>query len=137
MHLLKLLHFAALLAWCGTLLYMPAMIAAGTYHNQPVFYRHHTHLMRLLFTLVSSPAALLAIISGTLLFPGAAALEPWLILKLSVVCLLVIGHALCGVLILRIERRPEGRIRRHCTILGSVLTVLLGVTLWLVLAKPL
>lgn len=137
MHLLKLVHFAALLVWCGTLLYLPALIAAGTQANQPVFYRDHTHVMRMVFTLVSSPAALLAIASGTALFLGAADLAPWLILKLSAVALLVIGHALCGVLILKIEVQPESRIRFWCSALGGSMAILVGAVLWLVLAKPL
>lgn len=137
MHLLKLLHFAALLAWCGTLLYLPALIAAGTRHGEPAFYRDHAHILRQVFTLVSSPAALVAIVSGTALFLGAASLAPWLILKLSAVALLVVCHALCGVLILKIERRPEGKVRLQCAAVAGFAVVLVGATLWLVLAKPL
>ena len=67
MPLLKLLHFAALLCWCGSLLYLPAMIAAGK-RSEQLFYRDHAHLTRMVFTLISTPAALLAIGSGTALF---------------------------------------------------------------------
>lgn len=137
MHLLKLVHFAALLLWCGTLLYLPALIAAGTQRERSAFYRDHAHVMRLVFTLVASPAAVLAIASGTALFAGAAALAPWLILKLSAVGLMVVGHALCGVLILKIESQPERRIRFWCAALGGSMTLLVGAVLWLVLAKPL
>lgn len=136
MHLLKLLHFAALLAWCGSLLYLPALIAAGTRHGEPAFYRDHAYILRRVFTLVSSPAALLAIASGTVLFLGAASLGPWLIVKLTLVALLVVCHALCGVLILKIERRAEGRIRRLCAAVGGLAILLVGATLWMVLAKP-
>lgn len=136
MHFLKLLHFAALLVWCGTLLYLPALIAAGTRPSQPVFYRDHAQVMRMVFTLVSSPAALVAIASGTALFLGAAALDAWLILKLSAVALLVIGHALCGVLILKLEGQPEGRVRGWCVVLGGSMALLMGAALWLVLGKP-
>ncbi len=61
MPLLKLLHFAALLCWCGTLLYLPALIAAGTRRSDPLFYRDHVHLTRMVFNLVGTPAALIAI----------------------------------------------------------------------------
>lgn len=54
MPLLKLLHFAALLCWCGSLLYLPAMIAAGTKRSEQLFYRNHAHLTRMVFTLISA-----------------------------------------------------------------------------------
>src|SRR5690606_40905463 len=68
MPLLNLLHFAALLCWCGALLYLPALIAAGTRRGDSLFYRDHAHLTRMAFTLIATPAALLAIGSGTALF---------------------------------------------------------------------
>ncbi|MEF8701384.1 MAG: CopD family protein [Candidatus Accumulibacter sp. UW20] len=136
MHLLKLLHFAALLLWCGTLLYLPALIAQATQAGRPVFHRDAGQLMRWVFTGIASPAALLAIASGTLLFVGVTSLAPWLILKLSAVTLLVIGHALCGVLILKSAAQPPQRIRFWCTALASAITLLIGAALWLVLAKP-
>lgn len=136
MHFLKLLHFAALLVWCGTLLYLPGLIAAGTRPGEPAFYRDHAHIVRLVFTLVSSPAAVLAIASGSLLFVDPTALHPWLILKLSAVALLVLLHALCGVLILRVERRPEVNIRSTSGLVAVLIALLVGATLWLVLGKP-
>ncbi len=54
MPLLKLLHFAALLCWCGSLLYLPALIAAGTKRSDQLFYRDHAHLTRMVFTLIST-----------------------------------------------------------------------------------
>jgi uncharacterized membrane protein len=136
MPLLKLLHFIALIGWCGALLYLPALIAAGTRSSEVLFYRDHTHLTRMVFTLVATPAALLAIGSGTLLFMRESVFDPWLILKLSAVAGMVLCHALCGVLILRIERIPEQAIGRHCLGIGALIVTLIAATLWLVLAKP-
>jgi len=136
MPLLKLLHFIALIGWCGALLYLPALIAAGTRSSEALFYRDHAHLTRLVFTLVATPAALLAIGSGTLLFVQGSVFDPWLILKLSAVAGMVLCHALCGVLILRIEQTPERAIGRQCLGLGTLMVALIAVTLWLVLAKP-
>jgi uncharacterized membrane protein len=136
MPLLKLLHFIALIGWCGALLYLPALIAAGTRSSEALFYRDHAHLTRMVFTLVATPAALLAIGSGTLLFVQGSVFDPWLILKLSAVAGMVLCHALCGVLILRVERTPERAIGRQCLGLGTLMVALIAVTLWLVLAKP-
>lgn len=136
MPLLKLLHFTTLICWCGALLYLPAMIAAGTRSTDALFYRDHAHLTRTIFNLVATPAALLAIGSGTALFLREALFAPWLIVKLSAVAGMVICHALCGVLILRIERQPEPSVGRECLLIGVLLTLLIASTLWLVLAKP-
>lgn len=136
MPLLKLLHFAALLCWCGTLLYLPALIAAGTRRSEPLFYRDHAHLTRMVFTLVSTPAALIAIGSGTALFLRDEVLAGWLIVKLSTVAGMVICHALCGVLLLRMEHEPERGITVQCALIGALVASFIAATLWLVLAKP-
>lgn len=136
MPLLKLLHFMALIGWCGALLYLPAMIAAGTRSSDELFYRDHAHLTRTVFNLIATPAALLAIGSGTALFLRESIFAPWLILKLTTVAGMVLCHALCGVLILRIERAAEPALRRDCLLIALLLSALIGATLWLVLAKP-
>ena len=137
MPLLKLLHFTALLCWCGALLYLPALIAAGTRRSDSLFYRDHAHLTRAVFTLVATPAALIAIGSGTALLLRDAIFEGWLILKLTTVAGMVLCHAWCGVLILRVERSPEKSIDLRCALIGVVSLLLIAGTLWLVLAKPL
>ncbi|WP_277374708.1 CopD family protein [Pseudomonas sp. AA-38] len=136
MPLLKLLHLSTLICWCGALLYLPAMIAAGTRSSDDLFYRDHAHLTRMLFNLVATPAALLAIGSGTALFLREQLFDAWLIVKLTSVAGMVVCHALCGVLILRIERVAEPSLRRQCAVIGVLILTLIGCTLWLVLAKP-
>ncbi|WP_275545074.1 CopD family protein [Pseudomonas sp. Marseille-Q0931] len=136
MPLLKLLHFMALIGWCGALLYLPAMIAAGTRSSDDLFYRDHGQLTRTIFNLIATPAALLAIGSGTALFLRDSIFDAWLIVKLTTVAGMVLCHALCGVLILRIERVTDRALRRDCLLIGLLLAVLISATLWLVLAKP-
>lgn len=136
MPLLKLLHLTTLICWCGALLYLPALIAAGTRHSDTLFYRDHAHLTRLVFTLVATPAALLAIGSGTALFLRDSIFDAWLIFKLTAVAGMVLCHALCGVLVLRIERSPERAVSHQCALIGATLVALIAITLWLVLAKP-
>lgn len=136
MHLIKLIHFAALLVWCGTLLYLPPLLAAearpaagGAGFSQP-------RVLRQMFTLAASPAAILAIGSGSILFVGVSSLAPWLILKLSAVALLVLCHALFGVLVLRAEQGRTARLARLSAMLGLAAVLLVALILWLVLAKP-
>jgi protoporphyrinogen IX oxidase len=131
------LHIAGLVLWCGALLYLPALIATGSSRRQePGGGRGAASLNRMFFTTIATPAALFAIITGSLLFLFDRTLGVWLILKLSAVVGMVICHVLYGVLILRFERDPRAPVALLCLLLGAVSTALIGTVLWLVLAKP-
>jgi putative membrane protein len=138
---LKLLHISAVILWCGSLLYLPAAIAAAA-GPQPsaAFDPARRGLLRTVFTLVATPAALLAIASGTAIFMLDGPVVVWLMAKLVVVGLLVLGHAACGMLILRAERQVAGGPRdwtqAWCIAIGSASLLWLGAIAWLVLAKP-
>lgn len=134
---LKLLHISAVIVWCGALLYLPMAVvacAAAVPGAAPEPMRQR--LLRLLFTGVATPAALLAIFSGTALFVVHEVLAVWLMVKLGVVGLLVLGHGACGLLVLRAER-AQFRFTRGAAwaIWGSTLLWLAAIA-WLVLRKP-
>lgn len=135
---LKLLHITAVTVWCGALLYLPTAIAAtvGPAARAVPFDAPQQRLLRKLYTLVATPAALAAIASGTVIFALGGLVAPWLIFKLATVCMLVLGHAACGMLILRAERDHEADLRGRC--LAITVTSLLWLTgiAWLVLRKP-
>lgn len=134
---LKLLHITAVIIWCGTLLYLPAAIAAASGPGRPaVFEPSGRHVLRSLFTLVATPAALLAIGSGTAIFVFQGPLALWLIAKLATVSLLVLGHAACGLLILRAERREQGHARALSVLIAASSLLFLTAIAWLVLQKP-
>ena len=135
---LKLLHISAVVVWCGALLYLPALIAAAT--TAPSAARdvqpRWSSLPRRVFIGLATPAALLAIVSGTLIFVSQGLLAPWLIFKLGGVGLLVLGHGACGLLVLRSERGQRRGVRLACQgILILTVLCLLGIA-WLVLRKP-
>lgn len=132
---LLLLHIIALLCWCGTLLYLPALIvgmarreAKGRHHFYPV--------ARGLLTYVATPAAVLAIISGTLLFLVHQMTAFWLVVKLTLVCGLVLCHALTGGLVIRVERGARKHARLFCLLLGMASLTLILAILFFVLGKP-
>jgi len=131
---LLVLHIAALLVWCGALLYLPALIAAGR-AGEP-FAPTAEALPRAFFTRLATPAALLTIASGTLLFLGRGVHGIWLMLKLSAVTLMVGCHVLLGVLILRLEDDPRRPLAGRCATLGLLAALAIGAVLWLVLARP-
>jgi uncharacterized membrane protein len=136
MPLLKLLHFTALFVWCGTLLYLPALIAASCRATQATERPGHPELNRSIFNLVATPAALVAIGSGTALFLRDGTFGVWLVAKLTAVAVMVICHALCGLLILQCERQPRPALTIACAALGGITLGMIAATLWLVLAKP-
>ncbi|MFL1467365.1 CopD family protein [Marinobacter sp. HN1S83] len=132
------LHMAALLLWAVTLLYLSTLIVdrhCGQL-NLYEFPAEEDSLARRLFTLVATPAALAAIVFGTLVFVLNRTTAFWLIAKLTLVAALVVCHVLTGLLILRCEAGRVQHPRRWSAALLTVEILLMGAVLWLVLAKP-
>lgn len=130
-------HITGLVVWCGALLYLPALVvASGSRAQDTTLRRGATSLNRVVFTTVATPAALFAIVTGSLLFLFGRTSGVWLILKLTAVTGMVICHVLYGVLILRQERNPRASALAPCLLVGSLSIALIGAALWLVLAKP-
>lgn len=129
---LKLLHVASMIVWCGALLYLPAAVAQHDERGEVGSLR----LVRRFFTLYATPAALLAIASGTAVFAWHGPLAPWLVVKLGLVALLVLVHAAFGVLILAVEERPERPRGLLCGAMGAAIVVLVLAILTLVVVKP-
>ena len=132
------LHISALLVWCAALLYLPALIA-GIHTRQIEIsepYHQYGSVARFVFTHIATPAALLAIASGTLVFLLNRTVEAWLFIKLTLVVGLVVGHTLAGLLLLHTQDRSSRPVRRWCWCLSSALCALMVAILWVVLAKP-
>jgi uncharacterized membrane protein len=129
---LKLLHISAVIVWCGSLMYLPALVKAnvGSGSARPLH-----QWPRNVFIGVSTPAALLAIGSGTVIFVSDALVTTWLIYKLLFVGLLVLGHGVSGMLVLRAEAGSLQRCR-FCHVLTAWVVLALLAIAWLVLRKP-
>ncbi|MBB1601459.1 CopD family protein [Variovorax sp. UMC13] len=132
---LKLLHVCAVIAWIGALLYLPAVIVAASRRGESDKEALPRHLLRGVFVNLATPAALVAIASGTAIFLWSGLLAHWLMVKLALVSLLVLGHASCAVLLLQAERgQPVARGFAPLLTLSSLLW--LAAIAWLVLRKP-
>ncbi len=129
------LHIIAVMCWCAAQLYLPALIAGISQVSsmQVVIPRS---LPRFVFTRIATPAALIAIISGTVIFALNRTLEVWLIVKLGLVAALVITHTLSGWLVLHAEVNSGAKVVLVCRVLGVVLVALMAAIIWTVLAKP-
>lgn len=136
---LKLLHISAVIVWCGVLLYLPSALIASVRDHATADAKAR-RMPRLIFLGLATPAALVAISSGTAIFALQGPLAMWLIAKLVVVGLLVLGHGVCGMLILRNERlkagQPVGSVVLWSRLVAATSLLWLGVIAWLVLAKP-
>lgn len=150
---LKLFHVSAVILWAGALLYLPLAIAASSSRRKsttPAALKHVEHAdvsiesdaperrtLRGLFVGVATPFALLAIGSGTALFLLYGPMANWLVVKLGFVSLLVLGHAACGMLVLRVERREarSGTALAGYAVAAVSLTWMAAIA-WLALQKP-
>lgn len=132
------LHISAMLFWCAALLYLSSLIV-GTAHSQTEITdapENHDSMARFVFTHIATPAALLAIIFGTLLFVVELIVSPWLMVKLTLVTALVLAHASSGILVLRLEKNMAEPLQLWCLILAATCGVLMMAIVWVVLAKP-
>lgn len=90
---LKALHIGMIALWCAGLFALPLMLARHDPATAQVDYARIRRATHYGYTYVISPAALLAIASGTLLIFLREAFVPWLFAKLVFVALLVAFHA--------------------------------------------
>lgn len=132
------LHIGALLLWSALLLYLPALIAGTRARDLVLEEPGHPveSLPRFMFTRLATPAALITIVAGTLVFLVDSNTAPWLIVKLTLVALLVFCHGLVGVLVMRLEEGPDRPVQPWCTLSALAALALMAAIIWLVLAKP-
>ncbi|UYG04784.1 CopD family protein [Halomonas sp. LR3S48] len=134
---IKILHIATLLCWCASLLYLPAMLLAGARsRGASSFDLPVPIILRFVFTHIATPFALLAIMSGTLLFIVGQIAMGWLVLKLAAVSGMVLCHVLCGGLIVRLERDRHRFLLPASGLIAVTSAVLMLTVLVLVLSKP-
>jgi protoporphyrinogen IX oxidase len=133
--LVKLVHVAAIAVWVGGLVALPSLLAGRTGLQDAPLERLH-RAARFLHIALVSPAAYVAIASGTVLVFLRETWTVWFAVKLVLVGLLVVLHVGMGLALLS-TFQPEGRHRR---LIGAGLraaAVAAGVgILWAVLAKP-
>ncbi|MBS9404013.1 CopD family protein [Halomonas sp. TRM85114] len=135
---IKVLHIAALVCWCGTLLYLPAMIAhlARVTSGTSAFADEAPFMPHFLYTLVATPAALIAIISGTLLFLLNNIASGWLVLKLLAVAVMIGAHGACALLLVQLKKGHRRGIGPASLLTATFAGLSMLAVVGLVLAKP-
>lgn len=136
MILLKFLHLAAIALWSGGLIALPFLfwqrrgLAAGEELD-----RLH-RVTRLVFVELTSPAAFIAIGSGTILIFLQATFAEWFSLKMVFVGIMAMMHVVAGLVMAQLYL-PDGRFSRFSYVtLTSAYVLVIAAILWIVLAKP-
>jgi uncharacterized membrane protein len=134
--LLKFIHLATIAIWSGGLVVLPFLFwQRRALSSGPELDRLH-RLTRFVFVEMCSPAAFIAIGSGTaLIFLQTTFLE-WFSLKMVLVGLLVMLHVAAALVLAHLFEpgRSFGRIA-SVTLTGSYVILITSI-IWVVLAKP-
>jgi uncharacterized membrane protein len=133
---LKFIHIAAIAIWCAGLITLPGIYVQRTPSMLEEAHYRLQALVRFVYVAIVSPAAFIAVASGTALVFLRQTFVPWFSVKLAFVAALVFVHALTGLVIIRLFRGGEVYpVWRFIAV--TVLTLaIIGAILTLVLAKP-
>jgi protoporphyrinogen IX oxidase len=133
---LKFAHLAAIAVWSGGLIVLPFLfwqrkgLAQGTDLD-----RLH-RITRLVYVEMTSPAAFIAIGTGTALIFLQATFVEWFTVKMVLVGLMAMLHVVAG-LVMHQLFMPKGTFGRFSFVaLTAAYVVLIAGILWVVLAKP-
>jgi protoporphyrinogen IX oxidase len=133
---LKIAHVSALSIWVAGLFYLPALFAAHREKDSLSSFHRLRAITRVAYLGISSPAAVIAILTGVALIYPTEAYGAWFVVKLIAVSLMVFFHVYCGSLL--VEMREPGAARRPAAMVALMLApfLLVPAVLYLVLAKP-
>jgi protoporphyrinogen IX oxidase len=133
---LKFIHVAAIAIWCAGLIALPGLYVQRAHvPDRDALYRLQG-MVRFAYVVIVSPAAFVAVGSGTALIFVAQTFEAWFSAKLFFVGLLVAVHILTGLVIIRLFE--DGEVYpswRFVAVTGLTVLFTLGI-LYFVLAKP-
>jgi uncharacterized membrane protein len=133
---LKALHILALATWCGTLLVMPTLFRLRGQATSAEQARDLHTFTRAVFAGIGSPAAVLAVGTGTALIFVGEVFAPWMLTKLAVVGALVALHVRTGFVLLHLFRAWRGYAPWRQAAATTATAAVLAAILLLVLAKP-
>lgn len=136
MTFLKFVHIATISIWAAGLVCLPFLFAQRRdVPKSEALHRLHG-MVRFFYVVILSPAAFVAIGSGTALIFLRSTFEPWFALKLALVGVMVVIHILSGLLILKLfDETARYSTLRFIIVTGGTLAVV-STILAVVSAKP-
>lgn len=134
--LMKLLHIGAVCLWVAGLILLSLLFRAYRPNMRQDAFNRFRKLTHYGYVRFLTPAAVIAVGAGIALILLRGNFEPWLMVKLSLVCGLVIAHAYIGhLIVLTAVTAGHTRLYSPLWVLGAVLLLSLAI-LAVVLAKP-
>jgi putative membrane protein len=133
---LKALHILALSIWCATLLVVPTLFHLRGRTADAAEARDLHTFTRAVFAGIGSPAAVIAVGTGTALVFVAEVFAVWMLTKLAVVGALVALHVRTGFVLLHLFRAWRGYPRWRQATATTATAAVLAAILLLVLVKP-
>jgi len=136
---IKAFHIITMVAWFAGLFYLPRLFVyhANLSYTQEGTYTLFCTMEKRLFAWIMTPSAILTLLLGGDLmhrYGFFRALPHWLAIKLSLVALLVMYHAYCGVCVKRFAHHGNTHSARFYRWFNEIPTVLLvGIVLLAVL----
>jgi putative membrane protein len=133
---LKFLHVTAIAVWSAGLISLPGLYLRRAHVRDEDALHRLQALVRFLYVRIVSPAAFIAVGSGTALIFLRGTFEPWFSVKLLLVGVLVFGHILTGLVIIRLfEEGNVYPVWRFLTVTVVSVVVVFAI-LFVVLGKP-
>jgi putative membrane protein len=134
--LLKFVHLAAIALWSGGLIALPFLFWQRRTLEAGLDLDRLHRVTRLVYVELTSPAAFIAIGSGTALIFLQATFQEWFSLKMLLVGIMAMLHVLAGLVLLQLFA-PEGRFSRfsYLALTGAYIALITAI-IWIVLAKP-
>ncbi len=133
---LKFIHLAAIALWSGGLIALPFLFWQRRLLKPGEELEQLHRVARLVFVELTSPAAFIAIASGTVLIFLQRTFQEWFSLKMVLVGIMAMLHVVAG-LVMHQLFLPNGRFGRLAYLaLSSAYIVVIAGILWVVLAKP-
>jgi putative membrane protein len=131
---IKFLHIVAIISWFAGLFYLPRLFV---YHSlNPEVAPLFKVMERKLYWIIMTPAALVAIASGLLLWYLQGILGGWIHAKLLLVIFLVIYHFFCFRWLKELDEDRGTHTARFFRIVNEIPTLLLLFIIYLVVFKP-
>ena len=134
--LAKFAHIAAIAIWAAGIVSLPGLYVQRTHVEDEDALLRLQRIARFAYIAIISPAAFLAVLTGTALIFLRQTFEPWFSVKLAFVGLLAIIHVLTGLVVIRLFREGEiYPVWRFVMATALSATVVLAI-FFIALAKP-
>jgi len=133
--LLKFVHVLAIALWSVGLLCLPFLYNQRRQLTDKALHRLH-NFVRFFYIKLVSPAAFVAVVSGTFLIFVESTFVPWFSVKLALVGVMVFIHVLSGLVILRLFEPGQTYPTIRVVTVITLTTMVIAAILVTVLGKP-